>query len=140
MSGVPLGRRQLENFQDSAPARAENCRPSCTGEGYKGSGRSHRIVVTFINNDGDFLRIDASGATSSFEDENFQDDHRPLIHDQLCVSWTLTYQWFSILHHNRSHTFITTDNKHVVFGKHVVDGMDVEKMEVVPKLDAAKTG
>ncbi|KAH0555857.1 Peptidyl-prolyl cis-trans isomerase H [Trichoglossum hirsutum] len=143
LGGEPLGRVKMELFADVTPKTAENFRQFCTGEtknaqgrpqGYKGS-KFHRVIKDFMVQGGDFLHGDGTGSatiygTRSFADENFIKKHDAPGLLSMANSGPNT---------NGCQFFITTvatpflNNKHVVFGK-VVDGMDV-----VRKIENART-
>ncbi|MCJ1361259.1 Peptidyl-prolyl cis-trans isomerase H [Acarospora aff. strigata] len=149
----------MELFADTTPKTAENFRQFCTGEtksaqgrpqGYKGS-KFHRVVSLSLTHDlppqtpltikdfmiqgGDFLHGDGSGSTSIYGTRSFADENFNLKHD----TPGLLSMANSGPNTNGCQFFITTvptpflNNKHVVFGK-VVDGMDV-----VRKVENART-
>ncbi|KAI9866616.1 MAG: Peptidyl-prolyl cis-trans isomerase H [Trichoglossum hirsutum] len=143
LGGEPLGRVKMELFADVTPKTAENFRQFCTGEtknaqgrpqGYKGC-KFHRVIKDFMVQGGDFLHGDGTGSatiygTRSFADENFVKKHDAPGLLSMANSGPDT---------NGCQFFITTvatpflNNKHVVFGK-VIDGMDV-----VRKIENART-
>ncbi|KAI9764551.1 MAG: Peptidyl-prolyl cis-trans isomerase H [Geoglossum simile] len=143
LGGEPLGRIKMELFADVTPKTAENFRQFCTGEtkspqgrpqGYKGC-KFHRVIKDFMVQGGDFLHGDGTGSatiygTRSFADENFIKKHDAPGLLSMANSGPST---------NGCQFFITTvatpflNNKHVVFGK-VIDGMDV-----VRKIENART-
>ncbi|KAI9784820.1 MAG: Peptidyl-prolyl cis-trans isomerase H [Geoglossum umbratile] len=143
LGGEPLGRIKMELFADVTPKTAENFRQFCTGEtknpqgrpqGYKGC-KFHRVIKDFMVQGGDFLHGDGTGSatiygTRSFADENFMKKHDAPGLLSMANSGPNT---------NGCQFFITTvatpflNNKHVVFGK-VIDGMDV-----VRKIENART-
>ncbi|GAB4817167.1 hypothetical protein N2152v2_004213 [Parachlorella kessleri] len=143
IGGQPAGRIKMELFADICPKTAENFRQLCTGEfrrggvptGYKGS-LFHRIIKGFMIQGGDFLKGDGTGGLSiygsRFDDENFIGKH---------TGPGLLSSANSGPNSNGCQFFITCaktewlDNKHVVFGRVLGDGM-----LVVRKLEAVQTG
>ncbi|EON64238.1 peptidyl-prolyl cis-trans isomerase H [Coniosporium apollinis CBS 100218] len=143
LGGESLGRIKMELFHDTVPRTAENFRQFCTGEtksaqgrpqGYKGS-KFHRVIKDFMIQGGDFLHGDGTGSASIYGTRSFADENFKLKHDTA----GLLSMANSGPNTNGCQFFITTvptpflNNKHVVFGK-VVDGMDV-----VRKIENART-
>ncbi|KAI3697627.1 hypothetical protein L6452_30722 [Arctium lappa] len=140
---IPAGRIKMELFADIAPKTAENFRQFCTGEyrkaglpvGYKGC-QFHRIIKDFMIQAGDFLKGDGSGCVSiygsKFEDENFIAKH---------TGPGLLSMANSGPNSNGCQFFLTCakcdwlDNKHVVFGRVLGDGL-----LVVRKIENVATG
>ncbi|KAL0007207.1 hypothetical protein SO802_008709 [Lithocarpus litseifolius] len=140
IGNIPAGRIKMELFADIAPKTAENFRQFCTGEyrkaglpvGYKGC-QFHRVIKDFMIQAGDFLKGDGSGCVSiyghKFEDENFVAKHTGAGLLSMANSGPGT---------NGCQFFITCakcdwlDNKHVVFGRVLGDGLlVVRKIENV---------
>ncbi|GJV88116.1 peptidyl-prolyl cis-trans isomerase CYP22 [Tanacetum coccineum] len=138
---IPAGRIKMELFADIVPKTAENFRQFCTGEfrksglpvGYKGC-QFHRIIKDFMIQAGDFLKSiesqfslqgDGSGCVSiygsKFEDENFIAKHTG---PGLLSMFFLTCAKCDWL-----------DNKHVVFGRVLGDGL-----LVLRKIENVATG
>ncbi|KAK1400968.1 Peptidyl-prolyl cis-trans isomerase [Heracleum sosnowskyi] len=130
----------MELFADIAPKTAENFRQFCTGEhrkaglpvGYKNC-QFHRVIKEFMIQAGDFPKGDGSGCVSiygsKFDDENFIAKH---------TGPGLLSMANSGPNANGCQFFITCakcdwlDNKHVVFGRVLGDGLlVVRKIENV---------
>jgi len=141
VGGKEIGRLKMELFRDICPKTAENFRQFCTGEykkdgvpiGYKGC-TFHRVIKDFMIQGGDFVNSDGTGLTSiyggKFKDENFTKTHD---------SAGILSMANSGKHTNGCQFFITCtkcdflDQKHVVFGKVIEDGMlIVRKVENIP--------
>nr|KAJ0224742.1 hypothetical protein LSAT_V11C100045460 [Lactuca sativa] len=150
IGSIPAGRIKMELFADIVPKTAENFRQFCTGEyrqvtssieksglpvGYKGC-QFHRIIKDFMIQAGDFLKGDGSGCVSiygsKFEDENFIAKH---------TGPGLLSMANSGPNSNGCQFFLTCakcdwlDNKHVVFGRVLGDGL-----LVVRKIENVATG
>lgn len=143
IGSIAAGRIKMELFADIAPKTAENFRQFCTGEhrknalpqGYKGC-QFHRVIKDFMIQGGDFLKNDGTGCTSiygtKFDDENFVAKH---------TGPGLLSMANSGINSNGSQFFITCakcdwlDNKHVVFGRVLGDGL-----LVVRKIENVATG
>ncbi|CAN8317171.1 unnamed protein product [Cochlearia groenlandica] len=131
IGGIPAGRIKMELFADVAPKTAENFRQFCTGEhrkagkplGYK-ECQFHRVIKDFMIQSGDFIKNDGSGCMSiyghKFDDENFTAKHTGPGLLSMANSGPNT---------NGCQFFISCakcdwlDNKHVVFGKVLGDGL-----------------
>ncbi|KLT40675.1 hypothetical protein CC85DRAFT_308867 [Cutaneotrichosporon oleaginosum] len=127
---APVGRIEMELFDEVVPRTAANFRALCDGRGqhgYKGS-TFHRIVPGFMVQGGDIVHGDGTGVYSiyggAFPDENFKMRHAIPGVLSMANSGPGT---------NGCQFFITVapteflDGKHVVFGR-VVSGMDVVKV------------
>lgn len=143
IGGVTAGRIKMELFADVVPKTAENFRQMCTGEfrrngvptGYKNCS-FHRIIKGFMIQGGDFVKGDGTGALSiygtRFSDENFIGKH---------TGPGLLSMANSGPNSNGCQFFLTCaktewlDNKHVVFGRVVGDGLLVMR-----KIENVATG
>ena len=142
VGGVSVGRIKMELFADVVPRTAENFRQLCTGElrdkssgkplGYKGCAM-HRVIKDFMIQGGDFVKGDGTGCLSvygtKFADENFVGRH---------TGPGLLSMANSGPNSNGCQFFITCaetdwlDDKHVVFGRVLGDGLlVVRKVENV---------
>ncbi|XP_066385814.1 peptidyl-prolyl cis-trans isomerase CYP22-like isoform X2 [Miscanthus floridulus] len=132
IGSIPAGRIKMELFADIAPKTAENFRQFCTGEhrknalpqGYKGC-QFHRVIKDFMIQGGDFLKNDGTGCTSiygtKFDDENFIAKHTgPGLLSMFFITCAKC-DWL--------------DNKHVVFGRVLGDGL-----LVLRKIENVATG
>ncbi|KAF3582850.1 hypothetical protein DY000_02029024 [Brassica cretica] len=156
IGGIPAGRIKMELFADIAPKTSENFRQFfCTGElrkagkplGYK-ECQFHRVIKDFMIQSGDFLKNDGSGCMSiyghKFDDENFTAKHTgPGLLSMACFLALKFYKFFFLNANSGPDTngcqfFISCskcdwlDNKHVVFGRVLGDGLlVVRKIENV---------
>ncbi|CAH8362898.1 unnamed protein product [Eruca vesicaria subsp. sativa] len=140
IGGIPAGRIKMELFADIVPKTAENFRQFSTGElrkagkplGYK-ECQFQRVIKDFMIQSGDFLKNDGSGCMSiyghKFDDENFTAKH---------TGPGLLSMANSGPDSNGCQFFISCskcdwlDNKHVVFGRVLGDGLlVVRKIENV---------
>jgi peptidylprolyl isomerase len=136
---VPMGRIEIELFDDTVPITARNFRELCTGQQgmspdnkplhYKGCV-FHRVIPEFMIQGGDFTKGNGTGGCSiygyKFRDELFEGKagkHKAPGMMSMANAGPNT---------NGSQFFITTvacpwlDRKHVVFGQ-VLKGFDVVK-------------
>ncbi|CAN1813575.1 Peptidyl-prolyl cis-trans isomerase CYP22 [Linum perenne] len=151
---IPAGRIKMELFADIVPKTAENfssfsicagsSAPASSGRvftkaglpvGYKGC-QFHRVIKDFMIQAGDFVKGDGSGCTSiyghKFDDENFVAKHTGPGLLSMANSGPGT---------NGCQFFLTCakcdwlDNKHVVFGRVLGDGL-----LVLRKIENVATG
>ena len=144
IGGASAGRITCELFADVAPRTAENFRRMCTGEfrtsegeprGYKNCA-FHRVIKDFMIQGGDFVNGDGTGCVSvygsKFDDEPYVGRH---------TGPGLLSSANSGPNTNGCQFFITCaktewlDDKHVVFGRVLGDGM-----LVVRKVENVATG
>ncbi|KAG5541979.1 hypothetical protein RHGRI_021720 [Rhododendron griersonianum] len=130
----PVGRIKMELFADIVPKTAENFREEGLPLSYKGC-MFHRVIKDFMIQAGDFVKGDVLSKRvsiygSKFDDENFIAKHTgPGLLSM--ANWGPNT--------NGSQFFVTCtqcpwlDNKHVVFGRILEDGLlVVRKIEAVP--------
>ncbi|KAG5006536.1 hypothetical protein JHK85_025078 [Glycine max] len=120
IGNIPAGRIKMELFADIAPKTAENFRKAGLPVGYKGC-QFHRVMIQA----GDFVKGDGSGCVSiyglKFDDENFTAKHTgPGLLSMFFITCAKC-DWL--------------DNKHVVFGRVLGDGL-----LVVRKIENVATG
>ena len=144
IGGASAGRVTFELFADVAPKTCENFRQMCTGEfrsregaprGYKGCA-FHRVIKDFMIQGGDFVNGDGTGCASiygsKFDDEAFVGRH---------TGAGLLSSANSGPDTNGCQFFVTCaktewlDDKHVVFGRVLGDGM-----LVIRKVENVATG
>ncbi|CAG7908166.1 unnamed protein product [Brassica rapa] len=135
IGGIPAGRIKMELFADIAPKTAENFRQFCTGElrkagkplGYK-ECQFHRVIKDFMIQSGDFLKNDGNGCMSiyghKFDDENFTAKHTgPGLLSMANSGPDTNGCQYSYLFFISCAKCEWLDNKHVVFGRVLGDGL-----------------
>jgi cyclophilin family peptidyl-prolyl cis-trans isomerase len=123
----PIG---IELFDEDAPKTVENFK-KLAGQGFYDGVIFHRVIKDFMIQGGDPTGTGTGGPGYQFEDEF---NHHPIVRGTLAMA-------NSGPNTNGSQFFIVTarecpwlDGKHTVFGR-VTEGMDV-----VDRIEAAKTG